>query len=221
MHPRRLWPAIDDGDLHQHVVRRRFGVFDEHIEITVLVEDPRVGQLELRLRQSALPALLQQPPIRELRLRILVQHPHIRMRRRPIEVVIHLLDVPRRDCPLRWSARTGAPSGTDRARSTAPRRSTSSAARHPSRRCRPHPTDTPGSAPGRACEIVPGVAIRAIILADRAPLPVADIRSPSSPALSARRRLQPQAFGRLQDRSCCHEVPSVENERAKAVRPTD
>ncbi len=45
----RLGSAIVDGDLDENVVRRRLRVFDEHVEIAVLIEHAGVEQLVLEV----------------------------------------------------------------------------------------------------------------------------------------------------------------------------
>src|SRR5205823_5005158 len=90
---RRLWSAVDRGDLNQHVIRTGLGVLDEDIEIMALVENPGVLQLELRIVLAAAAVLFGQPGIRERRLRILVQGFHVGMRRRGVEIEVALLAI--------------------------------------------------------------------------------------------------------------------------------
>ena len=42
-------PAVVDGDAHEDVVRPRFRVLHEHVEVAVLFEGARVDQLVLEL----------------------------------------------------------------------------------------------------------------------------------------------------------------------------
>ena len=48
MQRRFLRPAIVNRDAHQNVFRRRLRVFDEHIQVAVVVEDAGVEQLKFR-----------------------------------------------------------------------------------------------------------------------------------------------------------------------------
>ena len=58
--PRRLRPAIVDGDPDEHVFRAFLGVLDEHVEIAVFVEDAGVEQLVLGLLPRAAAVRLDQ-----------------------------------------------------------------------------------------------------------------------------------------------------------------
>ena len=50
---RRFRAAIVDADLHQDVLGRFLGVFHEHVEVTVLVEDAGVDQFVLEFLPAA------------------------------------------------------------------------------------------------------------------------------------------------------------------------
>src|SRR5437667_1826821 len=93
MDRRRLRPAVADGDKHQNVVRRGLGVFDEDVEIAVVVENAGVEQFELRLVFATTPVLLDQPSIGEFPLRILVEQLQVGVRWRGVEVIVELLHV--------------------------------------------------------------------------------------------------------------------------------
>ena len=94
-HPqvRRLGTPVMYLEPDRDVVRTRFPVLHENIEVPVLVENARVDQLELRPRTPAPPVLVHQPAIRVLLLRVLVQHLHVAVRRRRVEVVVIFFDV--------------------------------------------------------------------------------------------------------------------------------
>src|SRR6266699_2070305 len=93
MNCRRLRPAIMDRDEHEDVLRIRLGVFDEDIEVAVVVEDAGVEQLELRLVFAATTVLLHKPAIGKFTLRILIEHFQVGMCWRGVEVIIQLLGV--------------------------------------------------------------------------------------------------------------------------------
>src|SRR5207249_689950 len=90
---RRVRTAVGDRHADQNIVGRGLRVLDGDVEITTVVEDARVDQLELRVPLPAAPALLDQPRIRVLALRILVERPQIGAGGRRVEVEVALLHV--------------------------------------------------------------------------------------------------------------------------------
>ena len=66
MKRRRVRAAIDRLDADQDVVRSGLGVFDEDIEVAVVVEDTGVDQLELEIALAAPAILLEQAARREI-----------------------------------------------------------------------------------------------------------------------------------------------------------
>jgi hypothetical protein len=93
MDRRRLRTAIDHGHLEQEILGIGLRVFDVDVEVTAVVEDPGVVQLELGLVTAAAQAFLEQRLVRKAALRILVEHPHIGMRRRAVQVEVLLLHI--------------------------------------------------------------------------------------------------------------------------------
>ena len=85
--------AVRDRDLDQNVFGVGFGIFDEHIEVAVVVEDASVEQFEFRLVLAAPPIFLHQLSVGKFRLRILVQILHVGMRGRRVEVEVVFLHV--------------------------------------------------------------------------------------------------------------------------------
>ena len=69
----RIRPAVMGRDEEQDVRRPRFGVFDEHVKVSILIEHTRVEQLVFRLLPATLAILINQLGIRELALRLLVK----------------------------------------------------------------------------------------------------------------------------------------------------
>ena len=196
---RRLGAAVDDGDADQRVVRRGLGVFDEHVEVTILGEHAGLRQLELRHVRPAMPVLVEQALIREGRLRILVEHPHVGMRRRAVEMVVHLLDV------LAVVALAVGQAEQPLLEDRVPLVPQS----EPETPVQPfvgpagQAVLSPAVGPAAGVvvrECVPRVTVGAVILAHRAPLPVADIRAPASPSLAPRGGRQAEAFGGFEDR---------------------
>ena len=174
---RRLGPAIDRPDLHQEVVRAAFGVLDEDVEIAIAVEHAGVDQLELLLILAAAAVLLDQRGVRERALRIFVEELQPAVGRRGIEVVVELLDV----LAVVALAVGEAEQALLQDRIAAV----------PKRQREAEPLLLVGNAGDAVLapavgprarlivrKILPGVAVRAVVLADRAPLPLREIGSP-------------------------------------------
>ena len=176
----RLGAAIVDRELDEDVLRRFLGILDEDVEVAVLVEDSGVDQLVLELVLAPAPVRLHEVGIRERRLGILVQVFHVRVRRRAIQVEVVLLDV-----LAVIALAVGQAEETlleDRVRAV------------PERQGEAEPLLVIGDA-GQAvfapavgararlvvAEVVPGVAAFAVVLADRTPLALAEVRTPLLP----------------------------------------
>jgi len=93
MQSRRRRTTVDDGGANQNVVDIVFRVFDEDVEVAVLVEDSGVDQLVFGVRALPLAVSLHQVLIRERGLRILVQRLHVGVRRRGVQVIVVFLDI--------------------------------------------------------------------------------------------------------------------------------
>src|SRR5581483_5770308 len=78
---------------HHDVTGFALRVFDEDIEVAVLVEQPGIYQLVLRPAYPAAAILFRQVVVRIFALRVLVEHLEVRMARRGVQVVVQLLDV--------------------------------------------------------------------------------------------------------------------------------
>ena len=90
---RRFRPAIVDADLDQDVLGRLLGVFHEHVEVTVLVEDAGIEQFILEFLAASAAIGLDQLVIRIGGLRILVEIFQIGVRRSAVQVEVVLLHV--------------------------------------------------------------------------------------------------------------------------------
>ena len=166
--------------LNENVLGRFLGILDEDVEVAVLVEDARVEQLVLELALAPAPVPVHEVGIRERRLRIFVEVLHVRVRRRAIEVEVVLLDV----LAVITLAVGQAEEALLEDRVLAV----------PQRQGEAKPLLVVGDA-GQTIlapavgararlvmgEVVPGVAAFAVVLADRAPLPFAQVRSPLLP----------------------------------------
>ncbi len=80
--------AVVRGDTDENIFCIRFGVFDEHIEVTVLIEDARIEQFIFGRVLTMLTICLHQIRIRERTLWIFIKHLHIRMCWRGIKIKI-------------------------------------------------------------------------------------------------------------------------------------
>src|SRR5262249_54378312 len=90
---RSLRPTVRDSDLDQNVLDIDLRIFHEDIKVSVIVENSGVEQFEFRLILSTSPVFVDQSCIWEFSLRVLVQVPHVRVRRRAVEIEVVLLDV--------------------------------------------------------------------------------------------------------------------------------
>src|SRR5258707_15462744 len=89
----RLRAAVLDSDLNEDVFRRRLGVFDEHVEVTVVIEHAGVEQLVFALVAAPAPIGLDEVGVGIGRLRILVEILHVGVGRRRVEVEVVFLYV--------------------------------------------------------------------------------------------------------------------------------
>ncbi len=93
---RRVGTAIMGRDQHHDVISGRLRILHDHVEVPVLIEDPRVQQLVLHLLLAPAAVGLRQIRVRERPLRILVLALHVRVRRRAVQiepVLLHILAV--------------------------------------------------------------------------------------------------------------------------------
>ena len=93
MEARRLGAAIGHGDAHQDVVWRGLRIFDLDVEVAAFVEQAGVLDLVLRVLERTAAVLRDESIVGKGRLRILVEHPHVGVRRDRVEVVVELLDI--------------------------------------------------------------------------------------------------------------------------------
>ena len=181
---RRLGPAIVDRDQHQNVLGRGLGVLDHDVEVAVVLEDAGVDQLELEVALAAAPVLLDQMAIGERRLRILVEELEVGVGRGGVEIVVELLHVlavvalavGEAEQALLQDRVLAVPQGERQAQALLVVGDAGDAVLAPA----------VGAGAGVVVrEVVPGIAVRAVVLAHRAPLPLAEIRAPEAPALLA------------------------------------
>ncbi len=192
--PRRVGPAIGRRHAHQDVFDVVFGVFDLDVEIFVALERAGVDQLELALIQTAPRVFLAQLFIGEARLRIFVEHAHVGVARRAVEVEVKLLDVlavvalqVRETVQPLFQDRVGAVPQRQRQAEPLPIvAETGDAVLSPA---------IGASAGLFERKIFPGGAVGGIVLAHRAPLAVAEIRPPAAPVPACGDFRQPPRLG--------------------------
>src|SRR4029077_5136366 len=186
----------------------RLGVFDKNVKVAVVVEYAAVEQLVLELLPRPPPVGLDKVPVGILALRVLVEVLHVRMRRRAVDVEVVLLDI---------LAVVRLVVGESEQALLEDR-----VALVPQRHGKAQPllviadSSKPILAPAvrpRArlvmAEVVPGIAIFAVVLAHRAPLALAQIGSPFLPRDSRLARLvQAFLFRDVDDLLLCHGLSS-------------
>jgi hypothetical protein len=187
--------AVVGRDLQEQVVRPGLGVLDKDVEVATIVEDAGVEQFVLRPAPAATVVLLDQVRVRELPLRILVEHLQEGVRRRGVEVVVQLLDVlavvalgvGQAEEAFLEDGVAAVPQGERQAQALAVVADAGEAVLPPAI----------GPAARQVVrEVRPGVAVGAVVLADGAPLALAQVRPPAAPRLPAETvLLQTLAFG--------------------------
>ena len=187
--------TVADLDTDAEVLRPFLRVLDEDVEIAVLIEDAGIEQLELGTTAVAAAVLSHQPLVRVLRLRVLVQVLHVAVGRSAIDVEVVLLQVFAmvalgRDQPERAFLQdrvSTVPQRQRKAQQLVLIRDAGQAVFAPA----------VGLAAGHVVrEIVPRCAVAAVVLADRSPGPLAEVRPPSVPRLTPAGFLQPIMLGR-------------------------
>jgi hypothetical protein len=89
----RVWAAVNHGDLDQDVLLVRLGIFNKHIEVAVLLENPGIQKFIFEVEKAAPGVLIYQIPIRKLGLGVFVEHFHIAVGRGAVEVEVIFLDI--------------------------------------------------------------------------------------------------------------------------------
>ena len=176
----RLRPAVTHADLDEEVFWRLLGIFHEDVEVAVFVEDSCVQEFVLHVVTGAPLVRLDQIAVGIFRLRILVQVLHVRVRRRAVEIEVIFFDVfAVVGLAVRQPEHTFFEDGVFAV---------------PQSHAEAQPlivvadagkailTPVIGAGPGLVVsEVVPGITILAVVLANRTPLPFAKIRTPLPP----------------------------------------
>ena len=185
---RRVGPAVEDADSNQHVLRRRLRIFDEDVEVAVLVEHAGVEQLVFWLVLAPAAVGCDEVVVREGRLRILVQVLHVRVRRRRVDIEVILLDVL---AVIAFAVgQAEGPLLQDRIAPVPKRQREAQHLMVVADAAQPIFAPTVGARAGLVVgEVVPGVAVVAVVLPDRSPLPLAEVWSPLLPGRAILPRL--------------------------------
>ena len=177
---RRLRAAVVRRDADQDVLGPGLGVLDEHVEVPVVVEDPRVEQFVLEVVPGQPAVGFDEVAVRVFALRILVQVLHVRVRGRRVDVevvLLHVLAV----VPL--AVREAEHPLLENGIAPVPQRQRE-AETLPVVRDAAEAVLTPPIGPRTGLivgEVVPGVAVLAVVLAHGAPLALAQVRPPLLP----------------------------------------
>ena len=204
--PGRFRPAVVDGDADEHVFRTLLGVLHEHVEVPVLIENAGVEEFVLEVFPRSSAVGLDQVPVGKLALRVLVQILHVRVRRRAVDVEVVLLHV---------LAVVALAVGESEEALLQDR-----VALVPQRQRKAQPLLVVADSAETVLaplvgagarlvvrEVIPRVAVFAVILADRAPLPLAQVGSPFLPGdLRLARLVQALLFRHILDWSI-HGLP--------------
>ncbi len=190
---RGLRATVADGDADQHVLGCRLRILDEHVEVAVAVEHAGVEQFVLGLVPAAAAVGVDEVGVRVGRLRVLVQVLHVRVGRRRVEVEVVLLDV-----LAVVALAVGQPEQALLEDRVAPVPQGEREAKH---LVVVADAGQPVLAPAVGArtrlvvgEVVPGVAVVAVVLAHRAPLALAEVRAPLLPLDALPRRIEALCF---------------------------
>src|SRR5580693_1358206 len=93
MRGRGSWSPIGRTDAYGDVFGALLGVFDDNVEVSILIEDPRIDELIFHFFAAASPVRGQQLLVGIGCLRILVQIPHVGVGGRVVQVKVIFLYV--------------------------------------------------------------------------------------------------------------------------------
>ncbi len=177
---RRRRSAVMDGDLDEDVFRCGLGILDEYVEVAVLIEDARIEQLVLRVATASRAIRADEVRVRVRGMGILVEVLHVRVRGRGVEIEVVLLHVlavialavRQSEEPLLQDGVLPVPQ-RDAETEQLPVVGDSG---------EPVLSPTVGAGAGViVTEIIPRITRFTVVLADRAPLTLAEIGSPFLP----------------------------------------
>ena len=175
-----LRAAIEDSNTNQRVKLGCFDVFNEDIEVPIVIKDTGVKQFIFVLLLAGLAIGVGQIRVRKFRLRILIKHLQVGMTWRAIQVVIVLFDI---FAVIAFVAGQSKQTFLQNRVFPVP---------HPQRKAEPLLIITVSTDPVFApsvsvfarrfvIEELPSLAVFAVVLTNGAPLPLAEVRAPDSP----------------------------------------
>ena len=180
MQRRLVRSTIRDGDKDENVFGRILGILDEHIEVAVLIEDAAIDQLKCHFVAAALLVPADQGIIGVCCVLVFVEVLHVRMRRGAVQVEVVFLDV--------FAVVTLAvgqpkePFFQDRVPAVPKRQGKAKLLVIVGNSRQPVFTPAVGARPRLIMrEIVPSIAIFAVVFTNRAPLPLTEVRAPFLP----------------------------------------
>ena len=181
---RRFGAAVVRLDPDQQFIGRGLRVFDEHVEVAVLVERAGVHDFVFRAADAAVAVFRQQLRVGKRTLRIFVEHLQVGMGRRGVEVVVHLLDVfavvslavRQAEQAFLENGIVAVPQRQRKAQTLFAVADAGDAVLAPA----------VGTRPGVIVrQVFPRIAVGAVVLAHGAPLPFAQVRPPVLPGFAA------------------------------------
>ena len=203
--------SIGHRDLHQHVIRVGLGVVHLDDPVPPAVEHPGVDQLVFGLKPISPPVLVDQILIRIRRLRIVIAPAVPGMTRDRVEIppiLLHVLAM----IPLR----PGQPERSllqDRIASVPQRQAKAQPLLHVAEPGQTVLAPAVGTRPGMVMrQVVPRLTVGAVILPDRPPLPLADVRPPPVPIASLAKPILEPAESRHPITFGAHQRPSISSE---------
>ena len=178
--PGRFRPAVVHRDADEDILGTGLRVFHEHVEIAAVVEDAGVEQLVFELVPRSVPVRVDEVAIGKLALRVLVQILHVRVRGCAVDVEVVLLHV---FAVVALVVREPEQAlFQDRIPPVPQRHGEAEALLVVAQPPEPVLAPPVGARPRLIVgEVVPRVAVLAVVLANGAPLPLAEIRSPFLP----------------------------------------
>ncbi len=191
----RLRTAVMHRHLAEDIGRAGLGVLHEHVKVPIIVEDTGIEQLEFRVGLAAGGVALDQLRVGKGPLRILVKHLEVGMGGGGVEVIIELLDVlavialavGQPEEAFLQERIDAVPQGQGKAKVLVFIADPGQAVLAPAISL---------AAGVVVAQVVPGIAVAAVVLADRAPLALAQVGAPLTPVLLAQAVLfQPQFLG--------------------------
>jgi hypothetical protein len=174
--------------LDQEVLEICFGVFHKYVKVTIVVKNSSVEKFVLGVTPAATVVFIQELVVRKRGLRILVQILHIRMRGSVVEIEVAFLYILAVISLLACKTKeTFLQEGIAAVPQCKREADMLMAVADPGQSVFVPAVDSGAGVVMR--EVIPGVAIAAVVFADRAPGSLAEIRTPTLPVFPALPRL--------------------------------